>query len=58
MLASGCCICIRVAGPQYEVLELPHPFERQLFLIIRDDTVVRADPERKLMQCFARERCG
>eukprot|EP00953_Heterococcus_sp_UTEX-ZZ885_P011433 6617-Heterococcus_DN1.PRE.1 len=43
-------------GPQFEVLELPHPFERQLFLIIRDDTVVRADPERKLIHAVFRER--
>jgi hypothetical protein len=38
------------------VLELPHPFERQLYLIIRDDTIVRADPERKLIHAVFRER--
>jgi hypothetical protein len=49
VLTRACCDCVRVAGPQHDMVDLPHPFERQLCLIIRDDTIVGADPERELI---------
>jgi hypothetical protein len=37
------------------VWELPHSFERQLYLIVRDETIIGADPERNLREALFRE---
>jgi hypothetical protein len=45
---------MHIAAPRFNAMELLPTLERQLYLITRDETILRADPEGKLREALMR----